>query len=59
MIDDCERRSGQLSDWELSFLASLRERIDGHGTGLTARQHEKLNQIWDRVTKNQPGASRA
>lgn len=54
MIEDCEQRDSQLSDWERSFVASLGERIVERGMGLTTLQNEKLTQIWDRVTSRRP-----
>lgn len=54
MIEDCEQRDGQLSDWERSFVASLGDRVVEKGMGLTTLQDEKLTQIWDRVTSRRP-----
>jgi hypothetical protein len=49
MIQDCEERKGQLSDWERGFIASLAEQR-GAGRTLSERQEEGLTAIWDRVT---------
>ncbi len=49
MIDDCEKREGQLTDWERSFVASVAERLMT-GRGLSGKQDETLTRIWDRVT---------
>ncbi|CAB4130378.1 hypothetical protein UFOVP119_2 [uncultured Caudovirales phage] len=49
MIEDCEKREGQLSEWEQNFIQSLNERV-GRGFSLTDRQSEKLEAIWERVT---------
>ena len=49
MIEDCERRCSQLSDWEAGFIDSIAQQI-GRGKGLTEKQVEKLETIWERVT---------
>ena len=46
MIQDCIRREGRLGDWERNFIDSLEVR----GEPLTSKQHDKLTQIWERVT---------
>lgn len=51
LIDDCEARDSKLSAWDVDFLASIRKRLDGNGT-LTPKQTEKLDEIWEKVTKN-------
>lgn len=45
MIEDCEKRSGKLTEWELQFIADISER-----ESLTEKQIKKLEKIWDRVT---------
>ena len=45
MIEDCEKRSGQLSDWETGFIDSI-SRLEV----LSENQAAKLDQIWERVT---------
>jgi hypothetical protein len=50
MIEDCEKRQSKLSEWEEGFIQSLREWIEA-GKVPTPKQTEKLDNIWDRVTK--------
>jgi hypothetical protein len=50
MISDCEKRSDQLTDWELKFIDSVRSYFDGGGF-LSEKQETALERIWDRVTK--------
>ena len=47
MLADCEIREAQLTEWEHSFIASIGEQIDD---GLTPKQVETLERIWNRVT---------
>lgn len=49
MCEDCERRESKLTDWERGFTASVKEQLEG-GRGLTERQVEKLDAIWERIT---------
>jgi len=49
MIEDCEARESRLSDWDGTFLDSIKARLDA-GNSLTPLQAEKLDQIWERVT---------
>jgi hypothetical protein len=49
LVADCEARESRLTDWQRSFIDSIRKRIDD-GKGLTERQREVLNDIWDRAT---------
>jgi hypothetical protein len=49
MIDDCEKRESQLSDWEIKFIDSLGSQIAA-GKGITAKQAIELESIWDAVT---------
>ena len=48
MITDCEKRQSKLTDWEQGFIQSLNERL-GNNKGLTEKQAEKLEVIWERV----------
>jgi ferritin-like metal-binding protein YciE len=50
MLDDCEKRESQLSDWERSFVDSLRAWIE-NGKRPTAKQIETLDNVWDKATK--------
>lgn len=49
MLDDCEKREERLSDWERGFIDSLGKQI-ADGKTPTAKQIEKLDAIWERVT---------
>ena len=49
MIEDCRKRDHMLSAWDADFLDSIEERLIGHST-LTAKQTEKLGEIWNKAT---------
>lgn len=49
LIEDCETRSDKLSDWEVSFIDSIKDQLTRSG-GLSEKQTERLEAIWDRVT---------
>lgn len=49
LIEDCERRSHKLSDWELNFIDSLRRQLED-GRRPTANQIEKLDECWGKAT---------
>jgi hypothetical protein len=49
MINDCETRESRLTDWERSFIDSIKNRID-RGQALTPKQTETLDEIWERAT---------
>jgi hypothetical protein len=49
MIQDCENREGQMSEWEQSFIDSISTRL-GNGYSLTDKQKETLERIWNKVT---------
>jgi hypothetical protein len=49
LLDDCEARESQLTDWERNFIDSLRNRLDKEDS-LTPKQIETLDTIWERVT---------
>lgn len=51
MIEDCQERQSHLSDWEISFMDSLSNRL-GRGETLTDKQSGALDSIWERVTYN-------
>lgn len=50
MIEDCEKRSESLTDWEADFIDSLRHRLEGGGH-LSPKQIEHLEQVWEKATK--------
>lgn len=52
MIQDCEHRIAQCTDWERNFLASARARMNS-GVNLTKAQVDTLEKLWDRVTTRQ------
>ena len=50
MLDDCEKREDRLSDWERTFVDSLRRQIED-GRRPSAKQIETLDNCWERATK--------
>ena len=51
IISDCEQRQSKLSSWEEGYLDSVRDQIE-RGRTPSAKQLEKLDEIWERVTKH-------
>jgi len=51
MLDDCEKRQSLMSDWEATFVDNLYHWLDT-GSSLSQKQIEKLENIWERVTRN-------
>ena len=49
MVEDCEKRDSRLTDWERGFLDSISKRLENE-QGLSERQIEALENIWERVT---------
>lgn len=49
MIEDCEKRESQLTDWEAGFIDSISKQIAVRP--LSAKQAETLERIWERVTE--------
>lgn len=49
MLDDCEKRESRLSDWERTFIDSLRRQVE-RGHGLSKKQIEILDATWERAT---------
>ncbi len=49
LILDCEKRESKLSDWERGFIDSLGDQL-AKGHGLTGKQTEVLEAIWEKVT---------
>ena len=49
MIEDCRKRDHMLSAWDADFLDSIESRLSGNNT-LTAKQIEKLEEIWNKAT---------
>jgi hypothetical protein len=48
-ITDCERRESRLTDWERTFIDSLRRQIED-GRAPTPKQVECLDKAWERAT---------
>lgn len=51
MIRDCNNRKSKMSEWESNFMDSLFDWICDDKIP-TPKQIEKLENIWERVTKN-------
>lgn len=51
MLEDCERRSHKLSDWECSFVDSLQRQI-AQGRRPTEKQISTLDNVWEKATRN-------
>ncbi len=51
MIDDCENRDTQMSEWEQGFISSVSTQL-GNDRFLTDKQDETLTDIWRKVTEN-------
>jgi hypothetical protein len=51
MISDCENRESRLSEWEQEFIQSLSEQL-GTGRTLSIKQIDRLDIIWEKVTRN-------
>ena len=48
MLDDLERRSEKLTDWETTFVDSVTEQMVRRP--LSVKQIETVEKIWERVT---------
>ena len=49
LIEDCENREERLTDWQRTFIDSIKQQI-AQGRQLTERQSECLNECWERAT---------
>ena len=49
LIADCEARESRLSEWEATFIDSIKAQIID-GRGLTKSQAETLDAIWEKAT---------
>lgn len=49
LLDDCEKREERLTDWERTFVDSLRNQIES-GRRPSAKQIETLDNTWERAT---------
>lgn len=53
MLEDCEKRSERLTEWECGFVESLQRQI-ADGRQPSAKQIEKLDSVWERITAMRP-----
>jgi len=51
LVEDCEKRESRLTEWEGSFIDSIRNRLEQE-LPLSLKQIETLDAIWERVTAN-------
>ena len=49
MVEDCENRESKLTDWERTFVDSLKDQLS-RGRALSEKQSDRLDAIWERVT---------
>ena len=49
LLDDCEKREEQLTDWERGFVDSLRSQLENDRRP-SVKQIEMLDGIWERAT---------
>lgn len=49
LLDDCEKRSDRLSDWECQFVDSLQRQL-ADGRRPSPRQIETLDNVWEKAT---------
>jgi ferritin-like metal-binding protein YciE len=50
LLDDCEARESRLTEWEASFVDSLRSQIEA-GRRPSAKQIDALDNILEKATK--------
>lgn len=50
LLSDCEEREERLTDWERTFVDSIRKWIE-NGKRPTDKQSAQLDSIWERATK--------
>jgi hypothetical protein len=50
LIEDCEVRSARLTDWENTFVDSLRNQLAA-GRRLSQKQIDTLDEIWEKATE--------
>ena len=51
MLDDCGNREGRMTDWEITFVADVKGRLESN-IWPTEKQREIIGNIWDKVTEN-------
>ncbi len=49
LLDDCEKREDRLTDWERTFVDSLRSQLEA-GRRPSQKQIDALDSIWERAT---------
>lgn len=49
-ITDCEARESRLSEWDCTFLDSIKKQLE-RGIALTIKQTDKLDEVWEKATK--------
>lgn len=49
MLEDCEKREANLTDWERGFVDSLRRKIE-NGFRPSPKQIEALDNVWEKAT---------
>jgi len=50
LIEDCEKRSERLADWDAQFIDSLSRQLSA-GRRPSTKQIETLDNIWEKVTE--------
>ena len=50
IVEDLKDMIEKMNNWEQEFIQNVDERLS-NGIGLTDRQIEIVNQIWDKVNK--------
>lgn len=49
LVEDCESRESHLTEWEASFLDSLRKQLENDRRP-SVKQIETLDSIWEKAT---------
>ncbi len=50
VLDDCEKRESRLTDWERTFIDSMRDQLE-RDRRPSQRQLETLDNIWQKATE--------
>lgn len=50
LVEDCEKREERLTDWERTFIDSIRSQLE-NGRRPTQKQIDVLDNIWEKATK--------
>lgn len=51
-IEDCMARDNKMTEWEQNFVQSLSEQLERSANGLSQKQIDVLDRVWEKVTKN-------